>query len=119
MIPFIAGVVLMVVFQEVLAFRVVFVVLFIISMVLVLRVALLYSQIFLLYLDNPYLACGEIMRQSKALMKGNCLRFFYLNLSFFGLSLLGILSFGVGLLWITPYITMTQVEFYRNLINEN
>ena len=95
------------------------VLLLIVSFFLILRMTLDYSQIFLLYLDNPYLSCREIMHQSKNLMKGNRIRYFYLLVSFVGIALLGVVSLGIGFLWITPYMSMTEVEFYRDLINEH
>ena len=52
-------------------------------------------------------------------MKGNRIRYFYLLISFFGISLLGVVSLGIGFLWIVPYMSMTEVEFYRDLINEH
>ena len=59
------------------------------------------------------------MQQSKELMKGNRIRYFYLLISFFGISLLGVVSLGIGFLWIVPYMIMTEVEFYRDLIHEH
>ena len=99
--------------------RIIMVLLLIVSFFLILRMTLDYSQIFLLYLDNPYLSCREIMHQSKNLMKGNRIRYFYLLVSFVGIALLGVVSLGIGFLWITPYMSMTEVEFYRDLINEH
>ena len=91
----------------------------IVSLFLILKLTLDYSQIFLLYLDNPYLSCKEIMHQEQNLMKGNRIRYFYLLVSFVGIALLGVVSLGIGFLWITPYMSMTEVEFYRDLINEH
>lgn len=119
MLPFLAGVILLLVMPEVLALRIVCVLLLILSMFLALKLSLDYSQIYLLYLDNPYLPGREIMQRSKELMKGNRIRYFYLLVSFIGMLLLGLISFGVGLLWIIPYMSMTEIEFYRDLINEH
>ena len=83
------------------------------------NVAMILVAFFLLYLANPYLSCREIMHQSKNLMKGNRIRYFYLLVSFVGIALLGVVSLGIGFLWITPYMSMTEVEFYRDLINEH
>ncbi len=89
-----------------------------ISLALMIKISLDYSQIYFLYLDNPYLSSREIMRQSKDLMHGSRFRLFYLEVSFLGMALLGIFSFGIGFLWIMPYINMTRAEFYRNLTGE-
>jgi uncharacterized membrane protein len=88
------------------------------GLALMIRLSLDYSQIYFLYLDNPYLSSREIMRQSKYLMQGNRFRLFYLEVSFLGMALLGIFSFGIGFLWIMPYINLTRAEFYRSLTGE-
>ena len=119
MLPFFGGVIIFALFYQLLLSRIILVLLLIVSLFLILKLTLDYSQIFLLYLDNPYLSGKEIMRQGKALMKGSRIRYFYLLVSFFGISLLGVLSLGVGFLWIVPYMSMTEVEFYRDLVNEH
>ena len=43
-------------------------------------------------------------------------RLFYLYVSFLPLILLGILSFGLALLWILPYMAATEAEFFLDLI---
>lgn len=77
-----------------------------------------YSMVFLLYLDNPEKGVIQLMRESRTLMKGNKGRYFYLQISFIGLMLLSILTCFIGLLWLMPYMEMTSVLFYRNLLNE-
>ena len=119
MLPFLGGLIIFALFYQLLISRIIMVLLLIVSFFLILRMTLDYSQIFLLYLDNPYLSCREIMHQSKKLMKGNRIRYFYLLVSFVGIALLGVVSLGIGFLWITPYMSMTEVEFYRDLINEH
>ena len=119
MLPFFGGIVIFALFYHFLVSRIIMVLLLLVSLFLILKLTLDYSQIFLLYLDNPYLSCKEIMQQSKELMKGNRIRYFYLLISFFGISLLGVVSLGIGFLWIVPYMSMTEVEFYRDLIHEH
>lgn len=77
-----------------------------------------YSMVFLLYLDNPEKGVIQLMRESRTLMKGNKGRYFYLQISFIGLMLLSILTCFIGLLWLMPYMEMTSILFYRNLLNE-
>lgn len=119
MLPFLGGMTMLIAMPQLLSMRVVCALLLVVSFFLAMKLALDYSQVFYLYLDHPYLSCREIMQQSKRLMNGNRIRYFYLIISFFGLGLLGILSLGIGLLWIIPYMTMTQAEFYRDLIHEH
>ena len=76
MLPFLGGLIIFALFYQLLISRIIMVLLLIVSFFLILRMTLDYSQIFLLYLDNPYLSCREIMHQSKNLMKGNRIRYF-------------------------------------------
>lgn len=77
-----------------------------------------YSQVFYLYLDAPEKGVLQLMRESRALMKGNKGRYFYLQLSFIGLVLLSVLTCFIGMLWLVPYMEMTTILFYRNLTGE-
>ena len=72
----------------------------------------------LLYLDAPEKGVIQLMRESRQLMKGNRVRFFYLQISFFGLILLSLLTCYIGMLWLIPYMQMTSVLFYRNVQQE-
>ncbi|MGA3084746.1 MAG: DUF975 family protein [Thermodesulfobacteriota bacterium] len=55
------------------------------------------------------------LRKSKAMMKGNRWKLFYFFWRFFGWFLLGILSLGIGFLWIMPYLQTTLTRFYDDL----
>ena len=77
-----------------------------------------YSQVYFIYLDAPEKGSIQIMRESREMMNGNKGRLFYLGISFIGLMLLSILTCGIGLLWLAPYMQMTEIQFYRNLIGE-
>ena len=77
-----------------------------------------YSQVFYLYLDAPEKGVLQLMRESRALMKGNKGRYFYLQLSFIGLVLLSVLTCFIGMLCLVPYMEMTTILFYRNLTGE-
>lgn len=70
-----------------------------------------------LFLDFPEKSFEELLRLSSQLMKGHKLRLLYLRLSFIPLLLLGICSCGIGFLWINPYIAMTDVCFFMDLMN--
>ena len=48
--------------------------------------------------------------------KGNC---FVLTLSFIGWAILAALTFGIGMLWLMPYIQVSMVCFYEHIINKN
>lgn len=69
-------------------------------------------------LDFPEKSIGEIFSLSFKLMKGNFFRFLYLMATFIPMLLLAILSFGLALLWIIPYFSMTRVIFFMDLMHE-
>lgn len=72
----------------------------------------------MLLIDNEDLGAIDALRQSWALMHGNKGRFFYLQISFIGLSLLCILTLGIDMLWLYPYMLTTEVCFYLDLTGE-
>lgn len=65
--------------------------------------------------NNKPVSSLEAISESRHLMKGHKLELFFFNLSFVGWFLLGIISCGIGLLWIIPYYSTAKAEFYRNL----
>ena len=89
-----------------------------ITMILLCIVSISYSQVYYLLIDRTELSIRNAFRESRKIMKGNKVRSFYISLSFIGMSLLGVLSFGIGLLWVIPYINQTRTEFYRNIVTE-
>lgn len=86
-----------------------------ISAVLVTYVELKLSVVYYIMLEDESILPWEAMKQSAALMNGNMWRLFYMQLSFLGYYLLGLLSFGIGLLWVLPYQTQTLTRFYLDL----
>ena len=74
-----------------------------------------YSMTFFLVADDPQLSGREALRRSKALMYGNRGKLFCLFWRFFGWFLLGIISLGIGFLWIIPYLQTTLARFYDDI----
>lgn len=77
-----------------------------------------YAMIYFLLLDNPDMGVREAFRASAELMQGNMGRFFYLCLTFVGWFILGVMSLGIGLLWIEPYMRQTITYFYLDVSKE-
>ncbi len=73
------------------------------------------SQSFYIIVDFPDYTGKEALLQSIKLMKGNIGRYLLFLLSFLPLILISILSFGVGLLWVTPYMHAAAACFYLDL----
>lgn len=74
--------------------------------------------IYFLLIDQPDMKIFTVFSESCRLMKGHKWRAFYITLSFLGMNILALLSFGIGFLWVGPYMNQTTVEFYRNVIGE-
>lgn len=77
-----------------------------------------YSMVPYLLRDYPELSAREALRTSKQMMKGHKWDLFVLDLSFIGWILLGIMTAGIGLLWVAPYMDTTHAAFYEDLKNE-
>lgn len=77
--------------------------------------ALSYSMVFYLYVENPEYTPMEYLSQSKEMMKGYKWDYFVFELSFLGWILLGIITFGIGLVWVIPYVTIAQTIYYDEL----
>ena len=79
---------------------------------------LLYLNLFPVYYlvsDCPAETMTETLKMAVFLSKGHRFRLFYLIAGFLPLFLLSMLSFGIGLLWVIPYMQATLTYFYLNL----
>jgi len=74
-----------------------------------------YSMAFYIKCDHPEYDWRTCIDQSKAMMSGHKGELFYLDLSFIGWYILGILCCGVGTLWVIPYHSATRAQFYQAL----
>jgi uncharacterized membrane protein len=86
------------------------------AIVIMTMLSLTYSQAFYLMYDFPQYSVKQLMHTSRIIMSGNKGRFFYLCVSFIPLILLSMLSFGIGLLWLFPYMCATQTEFFLDIM---
>lgn len=75
-----------------------------------------YSQAYYIWKDNPNISILDCITASRRAMKGNKWALFCVYFSFIGWYLLGIISFGIGFIWIIPYVTSTSVAFYEDRI---
>lgn len=74
-----------------------------------------YYMVEYLLAEEPDLAWNEALCKSKQMMRGNRFSTFVLELSFLGWKLLGFLFFGVGIIFVTPYILATDAQLYLEL----
>lgn len=77
-----------------------------------------YSMAEFISYDEPEISEAEALRRSRRMMKGHKWQLFCLELSFIGWILLSILSLGIGLLWVGPYISQSVAAFYEDLKQE-
>ena len=77
--------------------------------------ALMYSQVFFIMLDDEKIGITDAMKKSREMMNGHKWEYFVLILSFFGWMFLGILTFGILLFWVVPYMNVTTCNFYNQL----
>ena len=78
-------------------------------------VGLNYSQVFFVLSDQPRLGPATALSRSRSLMFGFRWKYFCLSWRFFGWVLLGILTCGIGMLWVSPYIMTTHGRFYDDI----
>lgn len=81
-------------------------------------IQLLFSQVLYLLIDFPEKTSKELITLSISLMKGHLFRLFYIKISFIGMQLLVLLTFGIGSLWVNPYMNMVRANFYEDLTKE-
>ncbi|RFU68561.1 DUF975 family protein [Bacillus sp. V59.32b] len=77
-----------------------------------------YSQAFFLMKDHPEYSALEAITESKKRMKGYKGKYFLMYLSFIGWGILSMITLGIGLLWLVPYMTTSMAVFYDKLINK-
>lgn len=78
-------------------------------------VSLAYAMVPYILRDKPDYSCSEILVESRMMMKGHKGELFLLYLSFIGWGILSALTFFIGLLWLAPYMQMTEFKFYEQL----
>lgn len=81
-------------------------------------VALAYALVPFLLHDDSELSAREILTKSRVMMQGHKGELFILMLSFIGWSVLALFTFGIGYLWLAPYMCMTFTKYYEQLRTE-
>ena len=74
-----------------------------------------YKMVPFLLHDYPELTAKEALKLSREMMKGYKWELFVLDLTFIGWALLCILTLGIGVLWLAPYIYSAEAHFYDDL----
>lgn len=74
-----------------------------------------YSMTFYILSDDKDISAMDAIRKSRAMMRGYKWKLFCLQLRFFGWLLLSMLTFGILLFWIQPYMDMATLNFYNDI----
>lgn len=77
--------------------------------------ALSYAMTFYIIADEPSIQIMDAIDKSKRMMDGHKFEFLCLNLRFLGWALLCLLTFGIGFLWLIPYMEISFAKFYDDI----
>lgn len=92
----------------------------VIGMIAAVIIHLSFYFVYYLILDYPDASIKELFIYCGNMMQGQRIKFFYLYASFLPLYVLGFLSLGIGILFVTPYVNVTIAQFYLDVFhNEN
>ena len=80
---------------------------------------LAYTMVPFILHDHPELHPAGVLAESRMMMRGHKWELFLLVLSFFGWMILAVITFGIGFLWLAPYMQMTITKYYEQLRTES
>lgn len=78
-----------------------------------------YQLAYLVAIEDSNLTAKESVEKSAELMVGKRGKLFCLQFSFIGWAILAIIPFGIGYLWLIPYIQFATIAFYKFVSNNN
>ena len=74
-----------------------------------------YSMAFYIKRDNPTYDWKQCLDESQRIMNGNKWKFFCLQFSFIGWEIVCVLTCGIGYLWLAPYMSAANANFYESI----
>lgn len=77
--------------------------------------AISYSMTFYIIAEDNTISAMDAIDKSKEMMYGYKGDYFLMMLNFLGLSILCLLTFGIGFLWLIPYMQVSIAKFYDDL----
>lgn len=90
----------------------------IISFILGTYISLTFDLVYFAMIDNENLSMIQALKYTKQMVHTHRKRYLYMQLSFIGMLLLCGLSFGLGFLWVQPYMIHTTALFYLDVKGE-
>ena len=74
-----------------------------------------YAMTFYIKAENPNLTATEAITESRKMMDGHKLDYFFLQLSFIGWYIVGAICLGIGVLWVNTYREASNAIFYEHI----
>ena len=74
-----------------------------------------YAMTSYILLDRPELSATDALKESEKMMNGHKMELFLLDLSFIGWILLAMLTCGILVFYVEPYMSATRTAFYLEL----
>lgn len=90
----------------------------ILGCILTVFIEVTFGMTYFALIDGEELTIMEAFKTALKLIKGHKGRFLYLYASFAGMYLLVAITFGIGLLWVQPYVMQTTTLFYLDIKGE-
>lgn len=90
----------------------------VVSMILGVYISLTFDLVYFVMIDNENLSMMQALKYTKNMVITHRKRYLYMQLSFLGMILLAGLSFGIGILWVQPYMVQTTTLFYLDVKGE-
>ena len=90
----------------------------ILGCILTILIEVAFGMTYFALIDGEELSVIEAFKTALKLIKTHKGRYFYMQLSFIGMYLLVLLTFGIGLLWVQPYIMQATTVFYLDVKGE-
>lgn len=81
-------------------------------------ISLMFSQAYYILADDNSKSINQCLSESVEMMKGYKWDLFCLELSFIGWWIIVALTFGIASLWVSPYVKVTETNFYLNIKNK-
>ena len=78
-----------------------------------------YKLAYIVGAENLDMSGKQIVEKSKELMTKRRWKLFCLEFSFIGWAILAVLTFGIGMLWLIPYVQFATIAFYKNALDGN
>ncbi|HCC07901.1 MAG TPA: hypothetical protein DEP72_07075 [Clostridiales bacterium] len=91
------------------------IVLMIVGICISVFMTLKYAMVEYILVERSELKALETLRLSGKIMNGQKWRFFLFSLSFVGWFLLGIITVGIALIWVIPYMQVAKIAFFEEV----